>query len=197
MEVDEAIDAIAAAVESSGLLLVHDQRLPSATALVAGEPVLGSWWSHVEANTIYNALEALEDRIATIKLVSGKLTLIAPRLWPDLVAIGSAGLPWQLDRLSAEEVALFVRVEAASDPVLLDTPDLRTAGKRLEQRLLAIGETVHTDEGHHLKALRSWDAWADERAVASPFPESSEAMARFESIVEGWESQADSLLPWS
>lgn len=81
--------------------------------------------------------------------------------------------------------------------VFLDTPDLRSADKRLEQQLLATAEDVHTDEGRHLKALRSWNAWADERAVAEPFPDPAAAMARFEEIVEGCERGAASLLPWT
>ncbi len=75
--------AITEAVESEGLLLVHDQRLPSVTALVAGEPVRGSWWAHPLGNVLYNALGELDDRFATRKLVADKLTLVAPRLWAD------------------------------------------------------------------------------------------------------------------
>ena len=196
MDESEAAAAIAEAVESTGLLLVHDQRLPSATALVTGEPVMGSWWSHPDANTIYNALGALGDRFATVKLVAGKLTLVAPRLWPDLVAIGLAQGPWQLDGLSEDARALLDRVSVAVDPVLLASPDLRESGKRLEQRLLVVGEEVHTDEGRHLKALGSWEAWGAERGVANLSPIEM-AMSRIESIVEGWEPGGASLLPWT
>lgn len=154
------------------------------------------WWSHPDATTIYNALGALEDRLATVKLVAGKLTLVAPRLWPDLVAIGSAQQPWQLDALTEDTRALLDRVAAADDPVLLDSPNLRESGKQLEQRLLVVAEEVHTDEGRHLKALGSWEAWGAERGVADP-PATETAMSRFESIVEGWEPDGASLLPWT
>jgi len=196
MDESEAAAAIAKAVENMGLLLVHDQRLPSATALVAGGPVFGSWWSHPDATTIYNALGALEDRLATVKLVAGKLTLVAPRLWPDLVAIGSSQQPWQLDGLTGDARALLDRVAAADDPVLLDSPNLRESGKQLEERLLVVGEEVHTDEGHHLKALGSWEPWGAARSVEDP-PDTETAMSRFESIVNGWEPDSASLLPWT
>lgn len=82
MDVSEAALAIAEAIDVDGLLLVHDQRLPAATSVVADEPVMGSWWSHPLANVIYDALEELEDRYAMVKLVAGKQTLIAPRCGP-------------------------------------------------------------------------------------------------------------------
>lgn len=197
MDISEAAAIIADAVDANGLLLVHDQRLPSATALIAGEPVMGSWWSHPEANTIYNALGALQDRYATVKLVAGKQTLLAPRLWPDLIAIGSARQRWQLDSLSEDDLALLDQIASATHPVLLHRPDLRAAGKRLEQRLLVVGDEVHTEAGRHLRALASWPAWAREHGVAEPMPAPRAAMARFESIVEQWGPGSISLLPWT
>lgn len=197
MGVSEAAVIIADAVEAKGLLVVHDQRLPSVTALIAGEPVMGSWWSHPDASTIYNALNALQDRYATVKLVAGKQTLVAPRLWPDLVAIGSARQRWQIDGLLDEDATLQDQIESATHPVLLDHPDLRAAGKRLEQRLLVAGEEIHTEEGRHLKALTSWPVWAREHGVAEPIPAPRAAMARFESIVEQWGPGSVSLLPWT
>ncbi len=196
MRVSEAASLIAEAVEAEGLLLVHDQMLPSATALIAGEPILGSWWSHPLANLIYNALGVIEDRYATCKLIRHKLTLVAPRLWPDLASIGESKLAWQLDGLSTFELALLDRIESASNPVPLDRPELRSAGRRLEERLLAPGEEIHTEAGHHLKALLTWRAWMESRGVEETTPPRPEpAMARFEQIVEEWRPGRH-LLPW-
>ena len=61
--VDATATAIAAAVDRHGALLVHDQVLRSVTALVTGATVAGSWWSHPMANTIYDALGALDDEV--------------------------------------------------------------------------------------------------------------------------------------
>ena len=196
MQVGQAVAAITEAVESDGLLLVHDQRLPSVTALVAGGPIRGSWWAHPLGNVIYNALGELDDRFATCKLVAGKLTLVAPRLWADLVAIGAGRRRWQLDGLAEADLALLDRVASAADPILLDRPELRAAGKRLEEKLLVNSEGVHTEDGHHLKALTSWEAWAGDRRVMGPLPDPDVAAASFEAIVEGWEPGTAALLPW-
>src|SRR5581483_2271004 len=39
-------------LESRGLWLVSDPRLPSLATVVAGEPVRGSWWAHPESQRI-------------------------------------------------------------------------------------------------------------------------------------------------
>jgi hypothetical protein len=96
---------------------------------------------------IYNPLQDLDDRLATVKLVAGKVTLVAPRLWPELIAIGTAREPWHLDRLADDALRLLHRVDTASDPVLLDHPEVRQAGKRLEARLLVATQEIHTDSG--------------------------------------------------
>jgi hypothetical protein len=195
VDVTRAAELITDLVETEGLALVHDQRLPSATALVAGGPVPGSWWSHPLANVIYDALESLEGRLALCKLVSRKLTLVAPRLWPDLAAVGSGRLDWQLGGLSGAETALLAEVDAAAGPVALDRKDLRAAGRRLEERLLVAAHDVHTDAGHHVKVLTSWHHWCEEREVGGSLPPAEAAMRRFEEIAARW-SPSRRLLPW-
>jgi hypothetical protein len=195
MDVARAAALVTELVDTEGLALVHDQRLPSATAAIAGEPIAGSWWSHQLANVIYGALESLDDRFATCKLVARKLTLVAPRLWPDLAAIGSAGLDWQCDGLSPAELDLLARASSAAGAVPLDQPGLRAAGRRLEERLLVAAHDVHTDAGHHLKVVQSWSHWQHQRAVEGPLPDTGEAMARIERIVHRWQA-GRRVLPW-
>jgi hypothetical protein len=195
MRIADAAAMITETVEREGLLLVHDRMLPSVTALIAGEPVLGSWWSHPLANLMYNALGAVEDRVASCKLVNKKLTLVAPRLWAGLVSVGGSKQLWQLDGLSQTAMDLLDRVESSSLPVVLDLPEFRDAGRRLEERLLASGDEVHTDAGHHLKALVAWSLWMKGRGVNGPLPKPESAMARFEEIVRRWGSSPQ-LLPW-
>ncbi len=195
MRVSDAVALITERAEAEGLLLVHDQSLPSVTSLVCGEPIPGSWWSHPLANVIYTALEELDDRFATCKLVSKKLTLVAPRLWPDLTTVGGSKEDWQLDELSTDELALLDRVEASSVPVVIDQPSLRSAGRRLEDRLLVSGEEIHSDTGRHLKALVSWRVWGQEHGVDRRSRNSETARARFEDIVSHWDP-GRSLLPW-
>ena len=85
---------------------------------------------------------------------------------------------------------------SAADPILLDRPELRAAGKRLEENLLVNSEGVHTEDGHHLKALTAWEAWAGDRRVMGPLPDPDVAAAGFEAIVERWEPGTAALLPW-
>ncbi len=195
MRVSDAVALITERAEAEGLLLIHDRSLPSVTSLVCGEPVAGSWWSHPLANVIYNALEELDGRFATCKLVSKKLTLVAPRLWPDLAAVGRSREAWQMDGLSMDELDLLDRVGASSVPVLIDQPSLRSAGRHLEERLLVFGEEIHSDTGRHLKAILSWDVWGQERGVDPLSADSETARARFEQIVSEWDP-GRSLLPW-
>ena len=195
MRIADATAMITETVEREGLLLVHDQVLPSVTALIAGKPVPGSWWSHPLANLMYNALGAVEDRVASCKLVNKRLTLVAPRLWAGLVSVGASKQLWQLDGLPQTTKELLDRVESSSHPVLLDLPQLRAAGRRLEERLLVSGDEVHTDAGHHLKALVAWRRWMRNRGVNGPLPAPELAIASFEDVVRRWDPNRH-LLPW-
>ena len=195
MQIAAAAALITRTVERDGLLLVHDQVLPSVTALIAGEPVPGSWWSHPMANLIYNALNTIEDQVASCKLVSKKVTLVAPRLWPDLVSVGSSKQPWQLQGLPGPAKILLDRVESSSHPMMLDSPELTGSGKRLEERLLVAGDEVHTDSGRHVKVLISWARWRKDHGVAGRLPSPESGLARFEGIVQGWKPTRR-VLPW-
>lgn len=195
MQIAAAAAPIIRTVDREGLLLVHDQVLPSVTALIAGEPVAGSWWAHPSANLIYNALGTIEDRVASCLMVGKKVTLVAPRLWADLVAVGSSRQPWQLDRLSEHAKSLLDRVESSSNPVMADTTESRVAGKRLEERLLISGDEVHTDTGRHVKVLTSWTRWRKDRGVTGRLPSAQTAVARFEEVVRRWQPRRW-VLPW-
>ena len=82
-------------LDEHGLLLVHDAKLPSATACIAGAPVPGSWWGHAKGKLIYETLEQVGETVAWAKLVLGKDTLVHRRLWPALVAAAESRQAWQ------------------------------------------------------------------------------------------------------
>lgn len=166
MDEARAAATILAEVDRLGVLLVHDQKLPSVTALVAGEVIGGSWWGHPMGKTIYNALGSIEDDVATVKLVGGKQTLVARRLWPELASVGAARDATALTGLAPAATTLLAAVDASADPVMVDKPH-RTAADALEARLLVHVTDVHTDRGHHVKAYESWAAWAAARGVAA------------------------------
>src|SRR5688572_33097144 len=88
MPVDsDVLTLLEAALERHGLLLLHDQQLPSITTLVAGAPIAGSWWGHARGNEIYQLVEQLEHGAGelSLKLVNGKVTFVHRRLWPLLL----------------------------------------------------------------------------------------------------------------
>ena len=72
-----------------GLLLQHDQTLPSVTARVAGAPIAGSWWGHARGSEIYDLLVAFEAGAGALaaKLVNGKVTFVHERLWSALLTL--------------------------------------------------------------------------------------------------------------
>ena len=65
-----------AKLEEHGLLLRIDANLPNVCALVAGERVRGSWWSHPSGRAIFAVDSELADHpdVLMTKLISGMTT---------------------------------------------------------------------------------------------------------------------------
>lgn len=93
-------DPMAVLVEHGMLLESAKGPLPNVVALVAGEPVRGSWWSRPDSHEIFEVVNALADStdVVRTRLVGGKVTLVHRRLWPALVRLADR-LP--VDRLGA------------------------------------------------------------------------------------------------
>jgi len=196
--VDVAVlaDRFRAVLEDTGLLLVHDKELPSATALAAGAPFGGSWWAHPLAHPIYDALQLIEDDATRAKLVKGKVTLIAPRLWPALVAVGSGRRPWQLDGLPAAAIDLLAAVDAAGAPMRTPKGATKAVGV-LERKLLVQTDEVHTESGRHAKVMQPWQAWAAQLELAPEALAPEVAAARFEAAAASWPPITGRLFAWS
>jgi hypothetical protein len=190
-----------------GLLLRADPRLPSVAGLVAGETIRGSWWSHPLAHPIYDACQALErdpDAIL-VKLVAGKVTYVHRRLWPALLAIGTAAEPWQTRGLSASARSLLRSVEAqgivrtdALQSRSAQRAKLGAAARELEARLLVYADEVHTESGAHGKQLEAWSYWSARTGVRAEPGGAASARDRLDAAVRtyaggGWR---DGLLPW-
>jgi hypothetical protein len=145
------------ALSRSGLLLKQDKSLPNVVTLVTGESLRASWWSHPKGRLIFAVLADLFDHrdVLFTKLLYRKVTLVHRQLWPDLLAVASAGEPWQLRGLSASARSLLIAVNESSVPV----HGSGQAVKELEFRLLAHGEEVHTESGRHETTLETWSAW--------------------------------------
>ena len=192
------LSSLEIAVAETGLLLLHDQDLPSATRLIAGEVVHGSWWGHPAGKAIFSVLQSLGDDIREVKLVKGKVTLIHRRLWPAVLGIATSGEPWQTARLHPDAADLLerVRAEGELDSGEIDLPlGSRKSGTvvtDLERRLLLITRQVHTDKGHHARILQTWAlGWPD----VDPLPP-AEAKAVLETAAINPAVPLKRLFPW-
>ena len=89
-------------LKRSGLVLLADNKLPSISTFVVGEPIRGSWWGHPKAHDIFRVVGQIADHpdVAVTKLISGKVTFVHRKLWPALLAVGMSREPWQMKGLS-------------------------------------------------------------------------------------------------
>ena len=187
---EEALRQAMDALESSGLMFMHDARKPSLTALVAGAPIKGSWWGHAAGKRIFQVASALEDggQVLFVPLLSAKVTLVHRRLWPALVSVGESRAGWQVDPLTPRAQDLLEKVE--------QTGRVRATGpssKALARALLVHAEQVHTAGGSHATELVSWRAVRSARDIAERLDEDT-ARRVLEEAAEGLD--AVSGLPW-
>jgi len=195
-------------LQSVGVLVVSDSKLPSLARMVAEAPLRGSWWAHAQAHAIFRAGRALETRhdVLTTRLISGKVTFVHQKLWPALFAVAAAREPWQLEGLSARARWLLERV-TSQRPLRTDelaaggagtAKVLGEAARGLEKRLLVYGESLHTESGAHTKKLESWEHLANRLSFNIPKLEPKAAKQQFEVIAAELESRfhARVRLPW-
>ena len=190
-----------------GVLLETDRAFPSLTGIMVREPIKGSWLAHPMANEIYMLSQRIIRHPDTIslKLLSGKTTYVHRRLWPELIAIGTAQEPWQLDALSTSAKSMLEKVEERGSLRMDEMKGTRTAKERgadartLELRLLVFGDEVHTASSAHVRRIETWEHWAWRtgfRIQVLPTPE--RAKAEFHRIVEDLNEEfgAAATLPW-
>jgi len=190
-----------------GVLLEADRNFPSITGIMVREPIKGSWWSHPMANELYLLSQRLVQHSDTIflKLLSGKTTYVHRRLWPELIAIGTAQEPWQLGALPTSAKSMLKKVEERGSLRMDELMGARTAKEKgadaraLEARLLVFGDDVHTASGAHVKRIETWEHWAWRTGFhiqVLPTPES--AKEEFSRIVEDLNAEfgAEATLPW-
>jgi hypothetical protein len=173
------LETVIAELETNGLLLKTDATLPNVCAMVAGEPVRGSWWSHAKSHQIFRVLTEIASRpdVLTTKLISGKDTFVHRSLWSAFLAVAMSREPWQFKALDAKARALLKRVDEQGE-----SHASGDAARSLEKALLVHGDQEHTAEGSHAKTLMSWRKWMEGAAV--PSPELTAAQGR-ESLEKG------------
>jgi hypothetical protein len=206
LEDDRALRLIVKEFKRLGVILESDQRLPCITALVVGERVKGSWWSHPKGRLIWRVLNRFLSRkdVLTTRLISGKVTFVYRGLWPDFLAIGISQAGWQMESLSANALTLFGLVQR-HDKIRTDDPRLKGEAKsipdtvrELERRLLLHSEEVHTERGSHAKLLESWNEWSRRADFNVALPNANEATSKFEELLRrlNQEYSANGRLPW-
>ena len=92
-------------VAERGIVLASAKgAAPRLVDAIAGEQVVGNWWSHPRANEIYNILAAIQksEEVLVCRLLNGKITLVHRRLWPALVRIAAKFEPQQLAMVAEE-----------------------------------------------------------------------------------------------
>lgn len=195
MTVESDTAQVLAAIEREGLILVQDAKLPSLATMVAGEPVVGSWWGHPKGEHIFGVISKVEDDpdVCRFKLFGGKVCLVHRALWSALACVGRSREGWQMDGLSKFAVALLERVEGGED-VQETGPHV----KELEQRLLVVGDQKHVESGQHKTELTSWKRWAKEHDVSLRRRSVDKAKAEIEAVADRWKAEHGRRpkLPW-
>jgi hypothetical protein len=82
-------------VEDHGVVLASARGpVPSVAEAIAGEPIVGSWWSHPKAQQIFDALSSIDDSedVRCFKLIDGKITFVHRAKWPALAKLAEAGV---------------------------------------------------------------------------------------------------------
>ena len=109
-------EAVLAELETHGLLLTTDPKLPNVCAVVAGGPIRGSWWAHPKSHEIFRVLNEVASRpdVLTAKLISGKDTFVHRDIWPAFLAVAMSRERWQFATLDARSEERRVGKECRS-----------------------------------------------------------------------------------
>lgn len=184
------------AIERWGFLLLQDAKLPSLAALIAGEPVRGSWWGHSKGKVMFRAAGELDQHgdLLSLKLIDGKVTFMHRRYWPAIVAIGCAREDWQLAGLSSQARSLLAKVDNKEKCVRA----VGEAARQLERALLVISEPVHTESGAHALNLMTWQRFARKRNLPLSRQSPQKARAKLEKVIRTMNAEfgARARLPW-
>lgn len=145
-------------LKQDGILLLSDKALPSVVRIVGGPRVKGSWWGHEKGHEIFRELGKLESHpdALTTRLISGKVTYIHRRLWPDFLSVANARERWQTGGLSLGARRLLAEVDGKGQVRMDGYPGKSDDAREIERRLLVYTEDIHTDKGFHTKLLSAW-----------------------------------------
>lgn len=198
---DNKFKDVIAQLRKLGLLLESDAAFPNVCTLITGERMRGSWWSHPLAQIIFNVNERLEDHsdVLMSKLLSGKVTFVHRKLWPELFAIARAGQSWQTRGLNDASRQLMKLVKKAGSVRTdqISAKEINSSARELERKLLIYSHQFHTESGKHAKVLETWEHCAER--VGFDGSEMPDAMDRLEAVVNELNQKfnANATLPWA
>jgi hypothetical protein len=179
-------------LQKGGLLLTQDRTFPNVVAIVTGESLRGSWWTHPRCHEVFACLNAIaaDPNVLVTKLIQGKVTFVHRRLWGSVLSVAMARDRWQMEGLSRDAGALLEEVERKGT---IQTSGLPSA--ELEQRMLAHGDQIHTESGKHKTFLETWPVWA-KRSGCEPAGPAGPARLEIETAVRNLGGSKE-CLPWS
>ena len=105
---DAEVERALAFIETHGVVLASARgAAPRLIDAIAGETIVGNWWSHPNANAIYAVLERASSSpdVLPCRLVDGKVTLVHRRLWPALVRLADRFAPERIAQVRNEHSA--------------------------------------------------------------------------------------------
>jgi hypothetical protein len=105
---DAEVERALAFIERHGVVLASARgAAPRLIDAIAGETIVGNWWSHPKANAIYAVLERASGSsdVLACRLVEGKVTLVHRRLWPALVRLADRIAPERIAQVRNEHTA--------------------------------------------------------------------------------------------
>lgn len=189
--------------QTEGILLLSDKALPNVVSLIAGPKVRGSWWGHERGHEIFRELKKLDahpDSLTT-RLVSGKVTYLHRRLWPDFLSVATAREDWQVRGMTRAGRTLLSMVDREGEvrtDRIESSKGLGEAAREIETRLLVYTEEIHTEKGFHAKALMAWSRSPKIRDLRLRLRDSQVAKKKLEALLDGLNSRyhARGRLPW-
>ena len=166
----------------------------------------GSWWSDPAAHEIFAVNQLLEDHpdVLITKLISGKVTFVHRKLWPQLLAVATARESWQLSDLSVEAKSLLRELDKAgslSTDRTTKSPVSKVGetARELELKLLIHSEQIHTKSGTHAKLIETWESWTSRVNYHCGLPDSFKARRSLESRLDKVNEEycGSGRLPWT
>jgi hypothetical protein len=159
--------------------------VPSLAHEIVNGPIKGSWWSHPKGKLIFALATHVTEsgEVLAVKLIEGKTTWVHRDLWAPLMRVVLDG-GWRAPRLASLPPAakrLSAEVEREREVHEADAK----ATKALEESVLALVVSEHTERGHHAKVLTSWAHWAKEHGVKPAAGSLEEALAAIREAAHG------------